>query len=161
MAVFTLEDCAASRSPGRMLRRLDKIMSTHVESKFAGFGLSFQQWIALKVVRDGIVGNAGELATELGITTGATTRMIDLLEARGLLVRDRGAEDRRVVRLSITPAGGDTIVNLQSHVVSSWNDVLADFTQAEADMLVNLLIKLLAAAERVAGGAAANKETEE
>jgi DNA-binding MarR family transcriptional regulator len=153
MAVFTLEDCAASRSPGRLLRRLDKIMSTYVESKFDGFDLSFQQWIALKVVRDGVVGNAGELATELGITTGATTRMIDLLESRNLLTRDRSAEDRRVVRLAILPAGREAILNLQDHVVSTWNEVLADFTQAEAETLVALLIRLLAAAERVAGNA--------
>jgi DNA-binding MarR family transcriptional regulator len=153
MAVFTLEDCAASRSPGRLLRRLDKIMSTYVESKFDGFDLSFQQWIALKVVRDGVVGNAGELATELGITTGATTRMIDLLESRDLLTRDRSAEDRRVVQLAILPAGREAILNLQDHVVSTWNEVLADFTQAEAETLVALLIRLLAAAERVAGNA--------
>jgi DNA-binding MarR family transcriptional regulator len=153
MAVFTLEDCAASRSPGRLLRRLDKIMSTYVESKFDGFDLSFQQWIALKVVRDGVVGNAGELATELGITTGATTRMIDLLESRNLLTRDRSAEDRRVVQLAILPAGREAILNLQDHVVSTWNEVLADFTQAEAETLVALLIRLLAAAERVAGNA--------
>jgi DNA-binding MarR family transcriptional regulator len=153
MAVFTLEDCAASRSPGRLLRRLDKIMSTYVESKFDGFDLSFQQWIALKVVRDGVVGNAGELATELGITTGATTRMIDLLESRNLLTRDRSAVDRRVVRLAILPAGREAILNLQDHVVSTWNEVLADFTQAEAETLVALLIRLLAAAERVAGNA--------
>lgn len=151
MAIFTIEDCAASRSPGRLLRRLDKIMSGQIEAKFDGFDLNFQQWIALKVVRDGVVGNAGELASELGITTGATTRMIDLLESRGLLARDRTAEDRRVVRLAITPAGRETVAQLQGDVVSTWNEVVADFTQAEAELLVQLLAKLLVAAERVAG----------
>jgi len=158
MAVFTVEDCAASRSPGRLLRRLDKIMSAHVQSKFDGFDLTFQQWIALRVVRDGIVSNAGELAADLGITTGATTRMIDQLEEKGLLTRDRTSEDRRVVRLGITPAGRLAAKELQDHVVSAWNEVLVDFAQEEADQLVLLLTKLLAAAERVA---AANKETEE
>ena len=157
MAVFTIEDCAASRAPGRLLRRLDKIMSAQIEAKFDGFDLSFQQWIALKVVRDDIVSNAGELATELGITTGATTRMIDLLEARGLLLRDRGAEDRRVVRLAVTPKGRETVAELQGDVVSTWNEVVADFTQAEAELMVQLLAKLLAAAERAA---AANTEIE-
>lgn len=157
MAVFSVEDCTASRSPGRLIRRLDKIMASHVEAKFDGFDLSFQQWIALKVVRDGIVGSAGELSAELGITTGATTRMIDLLESRGLLVRDRTAEDRRVVRLAVTEEGRDTVAVLQERVVSSWNALVADFTQDEAKLLVTLLTKLLAAAERVAG---VNKEIE-
>jgi DNA-binding MarR family transcriptional regulator len=160
MAVLTLEDCAASRSPGRLLRRLDKIMSTYVESKFVGLDLSFQQWVALKVVRDGKVSNAGELARELGITTGATTRMIDLLEARGLLSRHRGADDRRVVQVAITEAGRAVVLTLQEHVVSSWNEVLADFSQQEAEILVGLLTRLLAAAERVAI-VNANEEIEE
>jgi DNA-binding MarR family transcriptional regulator len=160
MAVLTLEDCSASRSPGRLLRRLDKIMSTYVESKFDGQGLSFQQWVALKVVRDGAVSNAGELARELGITTGATTRMIDLLEARGLMSRNRAAEDRRVVQVEITPEGRAAVVNLQKHVVGSWNEVLADFSQEDVTTLVSLLTRVLAAAERVTDGAAANEENE-
>jgi len=161
MAVLTLEDCAASRAPGRLLRRLDKIMSTYVEAKFDGGGMSFQQWVALKVVRDGIVGNAGELARELGITTGATTRMIDLLEGRGLIQRHRGAEDRRVVRLAITPEGREAVRALQGHVVASWNEVLADFSQEEVEILVALLTRMLAAAERVAGSTIPQEETEE
>ena len=38
---------------------------------------------------------------------------------------------------------------------------ISDFTQDEAGVLVNLLIKLLAAAERVAGGVVGGKEIEE
>ena len=160
MAVLTLEDCSASRAPGRLLRRLDKIMATFVESKFDDQGLSFQQWVALKVVRDGSVTNAGELARELGITTGATTRMIDLLEARGLLARSRAADDRRVVQVEITSEGRAAVLTLQEHVVDSWNEVLADFHQEDVTMLVNLLARVLAAAERVTDGAAASKEIE-
>jgi len=161
MAVFNLEDCATSRAPGRLLRRLDKIIATYVESKFEGFDLSFQQWVALKVVRDGVVSNAGELSRELGITTGATTRMIDVLETRDLMVRDRCVADRRVVKLAVTPAGKDAVLKLQHRVVAVWNELLVDFTQDEADVLVTLLIKLHAVAERVAGGVIANAEIEE
>ena len=152
MAVLHLEDCATNRAPGRLLRRIDKIMSAFVESRFETLDISFMQWIALKVVRDGAAANAGELARDLAITTGATTRMIDVLEGRGLLVRDRGAADRRVVRLSITDAGREAVVTLQDHVVGAWNEVLAEFPQDEVDMVIGLLIRLLAAAERVTGG---------
>ena len=149
MAVLTLEDCSANRSPGRLLRRIDKLMTMHVESRFPVQELSFMHWIALKVVRDGAAGNAGELSRELAITTGATTRMIDTLERRGLLERDRGAVDRRVVRLAVTEAGRATIADLQHHVVGAWNEVLADFDQSDVDRMVADLMRLLAAAERV------------
>jgi DNA-binding MarR family transcriptional regulator len=160
MAVLTLDDCSASRAPGRLLRRIDKLMSSFVESRFASLDISFMQWIALKVVREGAAGNAGELARELGITTGATTRMIDVLEGRALLVRDRGAADRRVVRLSVTPAGERVIITLQRHVLEAWNEVLADFKQAEVDVVIALLMRLLVAAERAAEAEAKKEKAE-
>jgi DNA-binding MarR family transcriptional regulator len=151
MAVFSVEDCAASRAPGRMLRRLDKVMSAFVESKLGDHDLSYQQWIALRTVTEGIVGNPGQLARELGITTGAATLLIDVLETRGLLERDRGDADRRVVRLAVTPAGRDMVFALQPLVVNAWNEVVAEYSQQEAAEMVAVLVKLLAAAERVAG----------
>jgi len=151
MAVFNVEDCAASRAPGRMLRRLDKTMSAYVESRINGGELSYQQWVALKVVRDGLVGTAGELAREFGITTGATTRLIDVLESRKLLARDRSGEDRRVVGLRTTDLGSATVEKLKSDVVSAWNEVMAPFSQTEANAFVEMLARILAEAERVAG----------
>jgi len=149
MAILTLDDCSANRSPGRLLRRIDKLMTAHVESRFVAHDLSFMQWVALKVVRDGAAGNAGELARELAITTGATTRMIDVLERRGLIERDRGAADRRVVRLAVTEAGLAGIAALQGDVVAAWNEVLVGFEQAEVDRVIADLMRLLAAVERV------------
>ncbi|MCP4029570.1 MAG: MarR family transcriptional regulator [Sphingomonas sp.] len=134
-----------------MLRRLDKVMSAFVESKLGDHDLSYQQWIALRTVAEGIVGNPGQLARELGITTGAATRLIDVLEARSLLERDRGDADRRVVRLMVTPAGREKVFALQPLIVNAWNEVVADYSQQEAADMVAMLVKLLAAAERVAG----------
>ena len=151
MAVLTLDDCSANRAPGRLLRRIDKLMAAYVEARFASLDISFMQWIALKVIREGKVGNAGELARELAITTGATTRMIDVLEGRGLIARDRGGADRRVVHLAITPAGKDAVTELQHHVVDAWNEVLVDFEQSEVDTVIAGLMRVLAAAERVTG----------
>ena len=151
MAILSFEDCATSRAPGRLLRRIDRLMSAFVESRFRSLDINFMQWIALKVIRDGIVTNAGELARELSITTGATTRMIDALETRGLVDRDRGKADRRVVHLAITPKGAEEVVTLHHHVVDAWNEVLADFDQDVMDRTVESLVRLLEAAERVVG----------
>jgi DNA-binding MarR family transcriptional regulator len=160
MAVLKIEDCATNRAPGRLLRRIDRLMAAYVESRFKSLDISFMQWIALKVIRDGVATTAGELARELSITTGATTRMIDVLEMRGLVERDRGKADRRVVHLAITPKGIEEVVTLQQHVVEAWNEVLADFDQDEVDRTVDSLVQVLAAAERVVG-AATIRETAE
>lgn len=153
MAVLKFEDCATNRAPGRLLRRIDRLMAAFVESRFESLDISFLQWIALKVIRDGAAATAGELSRELAITTGATTRMIDVLENKGLVERDRGRVDRRVVHLAVTAKGADEVVTLQHHVVDAWNEVLADFDQDEVDRTVESLVRVLAAAERVVGAA--------
>ncbi|RZM31949.1 MAG: MarR family transcriptional regulator, partial [Sphingomonas sp.] len=78
---------------------------------------------------------------------------IDVLETRRLMARDRSGEDRRVVRLVTTELGGATVGRLQDDVVSAWNEVMAAFTQDEAQQFVDMLARVLAVAERVAGDA--------
>jgi len=153
MAVLRFDDCATNRAPGRLMRRIDRLMSAFVESRFESLDISFMQWIALKVIRDGIATNAGELARELAITTGATTRLIDVLEKRDLVERDRGKADRRVVHLAVTAKGAEEVVTLHHHVVEAWDEVLAEFEQDEVDRTVDSLVRLLTAAERVVGAA--------
>ena len=149
MASYTLDDCAAAKSPGRLVRRLAKLTTSYVESLFDDVDLNFTQWVALKVIRDGLVSNAGELSRELGITSGATTRLLDGLEAEGLVSRDRGSEDRRVVQVAVTPAGREVVGTLGERVVTAWNLLVADLDQAEADAFTATLAKVLAVAERL------------
>ena len=147
MAKLSIDDCAAARSPGRVIRRVDKLMSMWVESRLPAGEISLTQWIALKAVRDGTANNPGEVARELGHTTGAVTRLIDGLEQRGLVERDRAGADRRVVSLKITEAGSAKLYALAPAVVDSWNEVIAEFDQEEVDRFFTSLRKLLAVVE--------------
>ncbi len=46
-----------------------------------------------------------QLAASLNLDKSTVSRLVAGLEARGLLVRDRDPDNRRIVRLAITPAG--------------------------------------------------------
>ena len=153
MARFGMDMCVSARSPGRMVRRLAKLATAHVEtrlaSRFAELDLSYTQWIALKVIHDGIVTNVGELARELGITTGSATRLVDTLEEHRLLNRDRGSDDRRVVKLMLTQAGVEVTKAVGPDVVGAWGDIFEDVDQAEAEAFIATLAKLFAKAEQI------------
>jgi DNA-binding MarR family transcriptional regulator len=151
LARLTIEDCATQRSPGRMLRRLEQDVKTLLERRFAAEDVTVTQWIALKVVRDAAVSNPGELARELNITSGATTRLIDTLEERGLMLRDRSAEDRRLVGLRVTEAGEAMIQAIAPIVVAGWNELIADFSDPEVEQFSAMLVRLLVVAERMLG----------
>ncbi len=47
----------------------------------------------------------GELARALRITVGGASKLVDRIEAAGLIRREAVANDRRAARLALTPAG--------------------------------------------------------
>jgi hypothetical protein len=61
----------------------------------------------------------------------------------------------------VTDAGRETVEQLMLRVVESWNEVLKDFDQAEVDLMVMNLMRLLAAVERVSGNTDTLKELAE
>jgi DNA-binding MarR family transcriptional regulator len=134
-------------SPGYLIRRASQLMVPLAERYFEGQDLSLSQWISLKMIRDGIAPTIGELARYLGHSSGATTRLVDQLEERGLITRNRSNEDRRVVALEITPAGLEATRNMGVRMMEMWDQLFADFEQDEAEMLIVLLSKLVARLE--------------
>jgi DNA-binding MarR family transcriptional regulator len=149
MAKLTTEDLTGERSPGRLLRRIHRLLVTRVDSLFDDEQLTLVQWTALKLIRDGTAATAGELARSMGIATGATTRLIDSLEVIGYVKRDLSSTDRRVVRLVLTKSGEAKHAERVPVMVASWNEILADFKKQEVDQLIHLLAKLHDSMERV------------
>lgn len=48
---------------------------------------------------------AGALSSEVGLTSGSTTALLDRLEQRGLLRRRVAKDDRRAIEIELTPRG--------------------------------------------------------
>jgi DNA-binding MarR family transcriptional regulator len=147
MAVLSIEECVGERSPGRLLRRINKLLMIRMQARFSDADLGFVEFMALKLIRDGVSTTAGELARDMHINTGATTRLIDGLEQKGLIDRARISADRRVVSLALTSAGEAKYIEKVPIMVAQWNEVLAPFDQSEADMLMFLLSKMLVSME--------------
>ncbi|MBL6853754.1 MAG: winged helix-turn-helix transcriptional regulator [Alphaproteobacteria bacterium] len=144
---YDVETFESRRSLGYLVKRVFNQTSPRAEALFADADFTFTQWIVLMAVRDGIANTAAEVARHIGHDPGATTRLIDQLEERGLLERRRSSEDRRVVHLSITPAGKSVAKRLLPRIVDFWNATLKDFSREDFAQLVSLLTRLLAALE--------------
>ena len=88
---------AADESVGYLLRRLLGSMKQETDKRLEPHGLTNAQWEPLYRLRKGMASTVAELARELQTDPGATTRLLDRLEAKGLCKRIRSTEDRRVV----------------------------------------------------------------
>jgi len=128
-----------SESIGHQLFSLMTQMRREVEKRMAQHGLTDAQWKPLYMVKVGRATTAIELAREMDIDAGAVTRMLDRLEAKGLVERVRSATDRRVVHLRLT-AAGDTVAKKVPFVLASVNnDFLRGFSEPEWKQLRRLL----------------------
>lgn len=141
---YSVENLRCRRSLGYLVRRLHNLIVPEAEARFEAAELSFTQWVTLMGLREGIAETCAEIARHLGHDTGATTRLLDQMELRGLVKRARNSSDRRVVNILLTAKGEATARRLAPRMVEFWNENLDGFTHAEIETLVSLLTRLLA-----------------
>ena len=132
----------AQLSIGYLVKRAHSLMLDIMEPVIEQRGFSFVQYVVMSALRDGIAMNPKVICTQFRHDSGALTRIIDQLAERGLLERVRRDRDRRKVELQLTPAGREAIESLIPLVVAKLNEVLTDFSKAEVQELLRLLVKL-------------------
>lgn len=99
------EACSGS-ALGLLFRQTRDAMWARMEKELAdaGHDLTFSQFIAIKKLATGIA-SVTDLARAADLNPGAMTRLLDKLEARGLLVRTTDPGDRRALHIHLTDAG--------------------------------------------------------
>ncbi|HEX2593686.1 MAG TPA: MarR family transcriptional regulator [Rhizomicrobium sp.] len=140
---YNADTFEARRSIGYLVKRVNALLLPKVEELFGDAELTFTHWIALKALRDGFGDTCADIARHMNHDAGATTRIVDQLEQRGLVERRRSTEDRRVVHLSLTADGKAMLRALTPRVVNYWNGILDDFSHAEVTQMIDLLSRLV------------------
>jgi MarR family 2-MHQ and catechol resistance regulon transcriptional repressor len=80
----------------------------------------------------------GQVSSKLLKSTGNVTLVLDNLEKRGLVRRVRDTEDRRMVKIYLTPAGEDQIRRIFPKMVATIVSELSILTAEEQAELGNL-----------------------
>jgi DNA-binding MarR family transcriptional regulator len=73
------------------------------------------------------------------ITSGAMTNRIDRLEAKGLVQRSPGADDRRSVRVQLTPRAHELIDGFFADHIANEARLFTGLTTGEREQLTTLL----------------------
>jgi len=111
---------------------------------FGNYQISAQQYNALRLLRS--VHPASMQTLALGkrlISRGPdTTRMLDRLEQRQLVVRERRSENRRVVEIAITPQGLALLDEMAKSVREMHERQLGHLSRTEQQDLITLLKRI-------------------
>jgi DNA-binding MarR family transcriptional regulator len=142
-AFYAGSNYVAGDSVGYLLSQVVTSMRRQIEQAMTDHDLTAAQWYPLwKLKRDG-PGTAQELARDMDIDAGAMTRLIDRLAAKGLVERLRSATDRRVVMLTLTPAGEAVAAHIPKVLAEVNNAYLQGFSRDEWQQLKQLLRRML------------------
>ena len=145
MAHFSPENfqtCAIGMLLGRAAILKDRILDWHLESE----GVTAAQFKVLIIVTQYQVDTPAELCRYLGLDSGSMTRMLDRLEQKGLLDRKRSEQDRRQVRLVLTPDGQRLADMLPYIGAQALNQLAGALEPGELQTLERILKKILIAA---------------
>jgi DNA-binding MarR family transcriptional regulator len=125
------------------LLRTAAVLGADFERLFKDAGLSEPQYNVLRILRG--AGGEGLPCLEVGarmITrVPDVTRLVDRLEAAGLVERNRTREDRRVVMIKITQKGLDAIAGLDRPLVEVHKRQMGHMTRRDLEELSRLLEK--------------------
>lgn len=116
------------------LRELD-------EQVFAKFAISAQQYNALRILRSVRPGSLSTSALGARLVSRAPdmTRLLDRLEEQGLVSRQRSAENRRVVDVTITRAGVALVAKLAADVRRCGRQQLGHLSHNTLQSLIAIL----------------------
>ncbi|MEU6986481.1 TetR family transcriptional regulator [Streptomyces sp. NPDC046324] len=135
----------ADDSPAVVFERLDECAAVHqglISRTVREYGISLPAYDVLAALREAgepYRRTTGEVAAAGRVRAGGLTQHADRLEAAGLIRRERDAEDRRIIRLCLTPEGLELAERISAVQSAQDQELLAGLAAADRRRLSGLL----------------------
>ena len=136
--------CMVEDNAGYLIKLAYHSLTRMLDQEMAPLGLTAMQWRPLAMVFLGRADTPAELARLNDMDTGAMTRALDRLEAKGLLRRTRSQSDRRVVKIELTELGEAKAREIPPNIARSLNHHLRGFSADEVTQLMHFMRRMIA-----------------
>ena len=130
--VQALDAAMVMKSIRRIMRAIDK-RSRMVARET---GLTIPQLVVLQGVKELGMVTTGALSMHADLSPATTVTILDNLESRGLVSRQRSVMDRRVVHTALTERGAEILRNAPSLADWIFARSLADLPQADQHKII-------------------------
>ncbi|MDF6045436.1 TetR family transcriptional regulator [Streptomyces sp. JH14] len=136
---------AADNSPAALFAQLNECAAVHrglISRTVREYGISLPAYDVLASLRDAgepYRRTTGEVAAAGTVRAGGLTQHADRLEAAGLIRRERDADDRRIIRLCLTPEGLELAERIFAVRSAQEQELLAGLGAADRRRLSGLL----------------------
>jgi DNA-binding MarR family transcriptional regulator len=140
---YTKKTFSMTQSIGFMLTKARNLVAADMDAALKPIDVTSQQMGIVLWLSRGVATTPFEMSRHLSIDTGLMTRMLDKLEAKGLLKRTRSNTDRRVFDLTLTRKGEAVAAEIPDIALPVLNGRVKSFTKAEFKELLRLLGKFI------------------
>jgi DNA-binding MarR family transcriptional regulator len=128
----------------RTHRKLTETLGREMEESAAIPLVFFDVLIHVAAAPDGYL-TMSRLSTDISLTTGGVTRLVDRMVEAGLVAREHCPSDRRSIHVVLTPEGRVVLERaVASHIESIDRHLMAHLDTSERAALSAALIKILA-----------------
>ncbi len=136
------------RVPAYLIRRLQMISTAIIAEAFEDEDMPVSQWAVLSMIDNHPEIDQSRLAELVSIDKTNTGRLVDQLEAKGLVVRRPNDSDRRVWMLRCTPLGHKTRKRLRPRALATQERLLSCLEPADRELFIDLMSHVVAANEK-------------
>jgi MarR family transcriptional regulator, organic hydroperoxide resistance regulator len=122
--------------------RIRKALRREFEARASGLDITASQLQVLRRLWEGDGILTSTLTRDVASDGGTITGVLDRLESKGLIRRQRSLEDRRAVHVSLTPAGRELEAPLTGMIGALNGQALEGFTPEESAALIRALERI-------------------
>ena len=136
------------RVPAYLIRRLQMISTAILVEEFEGEDMPASEWAVLTMVDNHPEIDQSRLAEVVAIDKTNTGRLVDQLEAKGLVERRPHESDRRVWMLRCTPLGQKIRKQLRPRALATQERLLSCLKPADRERFIDLMSHVVTANEK-------------
>ncbi|MDO6680951.1 MULTISPECIES: MarR family winged helix-turn-helix transcriptional regulator [unclassified Oceanobacter] len=121
------------------LRRIIRATDLHSKQLSKTSGLTAPQLLILQTLRHNDDMTVGEVARKVSLSQATVTTIIDRLEKRGYVVRERGSQDKRKVYVHLTEDAQKALLHAPRPLQESFIRQFQDLQEWEQTMILSSL----------------------
>jgi MarR family transcriptional regulator for hemolysin len=142
-AKSTREAASPRNEIGRRIAQIARLWRRAVDRNLQPFGLTEATWLPLlRVARASAPMRQKDLAAALSLDGSSVVRLLDELEAAGLIERREDAGDRRAKAIALTARGRALVVKVERSARKVRREALRELSDAELAVLSEALARI-------------------
>lgn len=124
------------------LRRVIRATDLHSKHLAKTTGLTAPQLLLLQTIRDNEEVTIGKLASKMSLSQATVTSILDRLQKRALVVRERSQKDKRIVHAQLTELAVETLKEAPIPLQDQFTQQFSNLQEWEQSMIISSLQRI-------------------